>query len=268
MLQQRWRWLWIWVGVLAAGCGQVWSSDRPPSTPQPTLPLLGYTLIPPTLTPARWPVYTATPLVTTDTGSFSPVVLHMSMSGSACYETAVGSLVCMGQVENQWDKAVEQVTVSVQLLARDGTLLAAREALISRWVLPAGGTGPYRVLFESLPEGYAAARAYVTSGQVVAPADQSYARLAIQPASGAFYLDHYNITLSVVNKNSAPVEQVTVTMTLFDDHGQVTGFRRIPLESSRQLDPNESLALTIKVIPQGENTVAFEAFAEGIFVQE
>ncbi len=177
----------------------------------------------------------------------------------------MGSLVCMGQVQNEWDKSVEQVTVVVQLMSRDGTLLATEEALVSRWILPAGGTGPYRVLFESTPEGYAGARAYVKSGQVVPPSDQHYAKLTIQPASGAFFLDHYNITLSVVSKNSTPVEQVTVTMTLLDAHGMVTGFRRIPLEVSRQIAPNEALALTVKVIPQGPNTIAFEAFAEGYY---
>lgn len=271
MLRQGWRWLWIWVGVLAAGCGHVWSSDSPrSSTPDSTLPLLGYTLIPPTLTPARWPVYTATPLITADTtgGSVAPIALYLSMSGSACYETPVGSLICMGQVTNGWDKPVEQVTVGVQLLAQDGALLASQEVLVSRWLLPEGASGPYRVLFDRVPEGYAGARAYVTSGQVVPTTNTSHARLTLQPASGTFVRDQYNVTLSIINLNTRPVEQVTITMTLLDNHGLVTGFRRIPIEASRRLDPNEALALTIKVIPQGPNTVAFEAFAEGYYVPE
>ncbi len=265
MLRQGWRWIWIWVGVLAAGCGQIWSSDSSPSTQEPTLPLLGYTLIPPTLTPTHWPVYTATPLITVDSGgaNVAPIALHLNVNGSACYETAVGSVMCMGQVQNQWDKPVEQVTVVVQLLAQDGTPLATKETVVSRWLLPEGASGPYRALFETPPIGYAGARTFVKSGQVVPSTDQSHAVLTLLPASGAFVVDHYHVTLSIINKTPAPVEQVTVTMTLMDDRGLVTGFRRIPLEPSRRLEPNEALALTVKVIPQGPNTVAYEAFAEG-----
>lgn len=265
MLRQGWRWIWIWVGVLAAGCGQVWSSDNPPATQEPTLPLLGYTLIPPTLTPTHWPVYTATPLITVDSSgaNIAPIALHLTVNGTACYETAVGSLMCMGQVRNEWDKAVEQVTVGVQLLAQDGTPLVTQEALVSRSVLPEGTSGPYRVLFESPPGNYAGARAYVKTGHVVPTTDERHVLLALQPATGTFMRDHYHITLSIMNRNSTPVDQITVTMTLLNDHGIVTGFRRIPLEESRRLEPNEALALTVKVIPQGDNTVAYDAFAEG-----
>ena len=189
------------------------------------------------------------------------------MSGAACYETPVGSLMCLGQVHNEWDKPIEQVSVGVQLLAHDGTPLATEETLVSRWVLPAGATGPYRVLFDTLPEDYAGARAYVVSGHEVPTTGQQYAGLTLQPASGAFTRDQYNITFSVMNKSYRPVEQVTITMTLLDDNGLVTGFRRIPLEATRRLDPSEALALTIKVIPQGPNTVAFDAFAEGYYAQ-
>lgn len=189
------------------------------------------------------------------------------MTGAACYETPVGSLMCLGQVKNDWDKPVEQVIVGIQLLAHDGTPLVTQETLVSRWVLPVGDSGPYRVLFEALPDGYAGARSYIKSGQAVETNNQRHARLTLQPASGAFAPEHYHVTLSIVNKNQRPVDQVTITMTLLDDKGLVTGFRRVPLEAARQLDPNEALALTIKVIPQGPNTVAFEAFAEGYYTQ-
>ena len=46
----------------------------------------------------------------------------------------------------------------------------------------------------------------------------------------------------------------------------MTGFRRVYLDPGRQLQPGESLALTLKVIPQGPDTVAFDAFAEGYIV--
>ncbi len=266
MQRQGWRWLWIWVGVLAAGCSQVWPSG---STPTPTRApsLWGYTLIPPTYTPMAWSLYTATPLTTADNAGSgaSPLALYLHLNGTACYPTQVGSLVCMGLVQNGWDRAVEHVTVVVQLLARDGTSLATREALVSRWALPAGAAGPYRVLFDAPPEDFAEARSFVKFAEVSGQDAPHYATLTLQPASGAFVLGQYQVTLSVVNMSSQPVDRITVTMTLLDEHGQVTGFRRVLLDDSRRLRPGEALALTLKVLPQGPNTVAFQAFAEGYY---
>jgi hypothetical protein len=264
MQRRHWRWLWLWVGVLVAGCGQILSSDGA-ATPKPTLTLWGYTLLPPSLTPGIWPMMTATPLVTGDpTGSHLSPYLHVT--GAACYETPIGSLICLGQVQNTFDLPVKEVQVEIQLLTSDGSLLAAQDAFVSRWMIPAGADGPYRVLFDRVPEGYVGAFAFVKTGEVVTDAESHYLALTLNPVSGAFVLDQYQITLSIINKSSLAVDQIAITMTLLDEHDQVTGFRRMYLDPNRQLPPGESLTITLKVIPQGENTVAFEAFAEGYLV--
>jgi hypothetical protein len=245
-----------------AGCSQILSSE---GTPEPTLTLWGYTLLPPSLTPTVWPASTTTPLTATDNAA-SYVALYLHVTGAACYETPIGSLICLGQVHNTSDLPVEQVQVEVQLLARDGTLLAAQQAFVSRWVIPAGATGPYRVLFDRVPEGYAGAFPFVKTGHAVTNADPHYAALTLKQVSGAFVLDQYQITLSIINKSPLAVEQIAITMTLLNEYHQVTGFRRMVLDPNRRLLPGESLTLTLKVIPQGENTIAFDAFAEGYFV--
>jgi hypothetical protein len=272
MQQHRWRWLWIWVGVLVAGCGQVWSSEGTrTATREPTLPLLGYTLLPASLTPGFWSAYTATPLIPPDGASMiispSPIALYLNVTGPTCYETPVGSLVCLGQVYNMLDSPVEQVTVGVQLLARDGTPLTTGEALLARWLLPAGAAGPYRVLFDSMPDGVANARPFILSGQIAPDVDTHYANLTLQEVSGTFVIDQYQVSLSIINRNPSVVEHIAVTMTLLDDQHRVTGFRQVYLDADRRLAPGDSLALTVKVIPQGPNTVAFDAFAEGYLVQ-
>jgi hypothetical protein len=271
MQWNRWRWLWIWFGVLVAGCGQLWSSDSTPApSREPTLPLLGYTLLPPSLTPTLWPVYTATPFITADStgATMSAVALNLRVIGPACHETPVGSLICMGQVRNTLDVPVEQITVEVQLLGRDGNPLMVGEGYVTRWVLPAGAAGPYRVLFEKIPEGYAGAYPSVKSGRVMPSSEQGYADLALRPISGEFVYNQYQVAVSIVNKSDAPVEHLTVTMTLLDRHGNVTGFRQVYLDDDRWLAPGESLALTIKVVPQGPDTVAFDAFAEGLLASK
>jgi hypothetical protein len=247
-----------------AGCGQIMSSDGA-ATPKPTLTLWGYTLLPPSLTPGIWPMMTATPLVTADpTGSHLALYLHVA--GAACYETPIGSLICLGQVQNTFDLPVKEVQVEIQLLTSDGMLLAAQDAFVSRWMIPAGADGPYRVLFDRVPEGYVGAFAFVKTGEVVTDADSRYTALTLNPVSGAFVLDQYQITLSIINKSPTPVDQIAITMTLLDERNQVTGFRRMYLDPNRRLPPGESLTITVKVIPQGQNTVSFEAFAEGYLV--
>ncbi|MBN1565779.1 MAG: hypothetical protein JXA10_18190 [Anaerolineae bacterium] len=262
---QRWRWLWIWVGVLVAGCGQVWSSGNSPSpTREPTLPLLGYTLLPPSFTPSIWPRYTATPLLMTDTWTAPPII---NLSGTTCYETPVDSLVCLGQFHNPLSVPLEHVMVTVQLLAPDGLPLAAGDALVARWMIPPAATGPYRVIFDRIPDGYAGVYTFVQSAQPISDA-APYAALTIQPVSGMFVLDQYQVTLSLINRTARPVEQIAITMVLLDRDDRVTGFRRVLLDADRRIAPGESVTLTMKVIPQGENTVGFDAFAEGFFVGE
>lgn len=249
-----------------AGCSQLLPSEGTPAvTREPTRSLLGYTLLPPSLTPNIWPAHTTTPLVTADyPGSY--LALYLRVMGAACYETPLGSLICLGQVYNAFDLPVDQVQVEVQLLARDGTLLASQETFVSRWVIPAGAAGPYRVLFDRVPEGYAGAYCFTKAGQVVSDVETRYTALTLKQVSGAFVLDQYQITLSIINTSPRTVEQIAITMTLLNAYDEITGFRRMYLAPDRRLPPGESLTLTLKVIPQGQNTVAFDAFAEGYLV--
>lgn len=224
------------------------------------MPLLGYTLVPPTLVP----FYTPTPRGTADYNpTLTPLALYLTVTGPVCYETPVGSLMCLGQVTNPLDVPVEQINIRVHLLSHDGTLLIAGNTLVARAVLPVGQGGPYRVLFDSVPSGYEHAVAFVESMQIAQNTARRYAELALRQVSGTFVINQYQIAISVINTGSIAVDHVAVTMTLLDWEQQVTGFRQVYLDPDQRLEPGESIALTIKVIPQGPGTIGFDAFAEG-----
>lgn len=266
MQARRWRWLWIWVSVLVAGCGQGLSSDAtPPPTRGSPFPLFDYTLLPPSLTPSVWPLYTATPLLTADSAStgVSQAEVYLFVSGPTCYETPVGSLVCLGRVQNPLEVPVERVIVVVQLLALDGYPLATEHAATARMLLPASSFAPYRVLFEQIPDQYAGAYAFAKSAQL-AEYPGRYASLSLHQTHGGFVNGQYEVSLVLHNDSPAAAEQVSVTVTLLDAAGRVTGFRQVALEDDRRLEPGESLSLVIKVVPQGSNTVTFETFASGL----
>jgi hypothetical protein len=208
-------------------------------------------------------VHTATPLITVDAASASPAAYYLVVSGPICYETPVGSLVCLGRVRNLLNQPVEQVTVEVQLLARDGIPLATAHATVARMLLPAGEAGPYRVLFEHIPDNYAGTFAFPESAKL-ASSPERYADLTLHQATGEFANGQYEARLVVQNESYLAAEHVTVTVTLFDIDNRVTGYRQIALEDDLRLQPGESLSLAVKVIPQGPGTVNFEAFAEGL----
>jgi hypothetical protein len=219
--------------------------------------------LPPSLTPAIRPLHTPTPYITLEAGSF-PYALYLMLSGTACYETPVGSLLCMGQIHNRATVPVDRVHVEVQLLAQDGTPLVTREITLAQNWIPAGGSGPYRVLFETIPNGYAGVYAYVKGGEIAYTAQYLYANLVTRQIGGTFTNGQYQVTLSICNYSTVPVTDINVLVTLLDADHQVTGFRQMALGNEHLLAPGESISLTIKVIPQGMNTVSFTAFADGL----
>jgi len=259
MQRQYWRWLWIWVGVLVAGCGQGWSSDRtpPPATREPTLPLWSYTLAPPSLTPGLWTLHTAD----ANNSALLPLTLYLSVTTPACYETPVGSLVCMGQIKNGFHLPMEGIWIGVQLLAADGQALAAGASPLAQPILEPGLAGPYRVQFDSVPDGYVKIYAFVISGDVAEDAAQRYANLSAKQVGVMFIEGHYQITLSLCNQSPLPADQITLTITLLGEEAEVTGFRQLFLD--QRLLPRECLTVSGQVIPQGKNTVAFDTFAWG-----
>jgi hypothetical protein len=195
-----------------------------------------------------------------------PLAVYLHVRGAACYETPVGSLICLGEVHNLLDRPVEQVMVVVQLLDQDGTPLASQESLVARWTLPASEWGPYRVLFDSTPAGYVTAYPSVKSAQASTDPERSVAGLELQKISGAFVLDQYQVTFSITNAHTRPVQNIVITMALVDHEGHITGFRQVYLDSDHRLKAGESLSMTIKAIPQGPNTVGYKAYADGYFV--
>jgi hypothetical protein len=202
------------------------------------------------------------------TPTASPYAFYLRAGPPSCYETPLGSLICLGQVYNTLEAPLENVMVSVTLLSHDGLPLADQSALLSRSLLPAGSLGPYRVIFDSVPAGYDSATAAIDAAEVAIDAEHRYADLELKQVAVVFNEQQFKVTVSVSNHSGQPVEKLTLTVTLLDRSGHVTGFRQVTLADNYVLEPNQPMSLTISVIPQGANTVSFDAFAEGHLVVE
>jgi hypothetical protein len=167
----------------------------------------------------------------------------------------------MGQIKNGFHLPMEGIWIGVQLLAADGQSLAAGASPLAETVLEPGLAGPYRIQFDSVPAGYVEAYAFVISGNIAENVAQRYANLSTKQVGVLFIEGHYQITLSLCNQSSRPADQITLTITLLGEEGEVTGFRQLFLDEF--LLPRECLTVSGQVIPQGKNTVAFDTFAEG-----
>ena len=115
---------------------------------EPTLPC-GYTPAP-SLTP---PVAGLCRHAIDHRQNASPGVIGASSGGRhCCYETAVGSLMCLGQVHNPLDNGQACYGRGAPA-GRDGTPLAVGEATLARSVLPAGASGRTNCFSTARPPG-------------------------------------------------------------------------------------------------------------------
>ncbi len=62
-----------------------------------------------------------------------------------CYETATGSILCLGRVDNPLTVAVSRVVVEVRLFIAGGSSFVQR-VLVDQAVIPPGESAPYRVI--------------------------------------------------------------------------------------------------------------------------
>lgn|GEM_PF-831744 len=240
-----WRWLWCWLSVLAAGCGQRTPIDLSP-LPAPTL--LGYTRIPPTLTPILRILRTPSPsMAASHTGlSLTPQLTPqpLTLDPPSCYETPVGSLWCLGLVRNLLPITVESVMVRVYLVALDGSALAQRDGLIARPLIRPNESAPYGVLFDHPPA--------VIAGSVVELLNATRATrtqwtmLTVQQTRGDWQASGYHVSAQLVNASKVAVKPIAV-VTLFDANQRVIGFRQFSTENV--LDAGLTLPLALDVAP-------------------
>lgn len=259
--QGRVVWLWCWLGVMVVGCSQ---NTGPGPTPQPnTLALLSLTRVSITSTPLFRLLRTPTSWTTNRViQTLAPTPMPLQLSPPTCYETAISTLWCLGQVHNNLLVPVEQISVRVYLVTADGTALDTQATITARSDLPPGETSPYGVLFTTIPEGDIGPVAVLESA-VQSNTGGRIISLVVQGVHSDSHDSIYHITGMLVNTSPITLHKIMVVVTLIDAHEQVTGFRQLHLPSDQKLAAGLMLPFMLDVLPQGTNTVRFEVSAEG-----
>jgi LysM repeat protein len=189
----------------------------------------------------------------------TPLPLHLP--SPTCYPLRTGSLLCLGRVDNRLDQPVEQVRVWVQLLDRDGNILAAQVASVDQQLIPIGMSAPYRVQFNTDPGAYAGVVATLVSAQAAGQTLDRFATLVIATDSSAIADEQYVVTATLVNPSPHPADSIRVVVTLFDDMQRVIGYRVVQLEGS--LAGGEQRSVQIAVTPQlAATTITYSLYAE------
>lgn len=284
LTRQRFVWLWCWLGVLVVGCSGSTSttalnSTPASSTPLATLVLLGWTLTPPTPLPTRTPLphllRTPTlPMLTTVTlMPTSPAALstaqteQLLLAQPTCYETATGSLYCLGVVENTLLLAVEHLVIRVYLVDVQGSALAQGESGLAQMLLLPGERAPYGVLFDSAPAGVIGGVAVLINAQESASQNATtgaIVHLLIQDVTR----ENWQVSGAVINKSAQRLERICVIVTLYDKMGAVTGFRVWRSADQQLLNAGSTLPFEITAIPQGNPVARLEVSAEGYAIQQ
>ncbi len=255
-----WRWLWCWLSVMAAGCGQ--NNTLTPITVSVPPTLLGYTHIPPTLTPMLRVLRTPSLAATVARMATVLTPQPLTLDPPTCHETSVGSLWCFGLVRNTLSAAVESISLRVYLVTADGTALVQGDCLLARQLLRPGDSAPYAVLFNSVPSGIAGAVAVLLSANTSVNSDARLIVLDIGHLRGEVHDESiYHLSGQITNSSAIAIHGVALIATLFDKAGLITGFRQIKIEQT--IPPNASIPFEFDVIPQGIGTVRYEVAADG-----
>ncbi len=251
----RVSWLWCCFGVLLAGCAQVTNATR-----TPTLTLL--TLSRPAFTPTpilrllRTPTLRATSISVLTFAA--PTPLPIPPGTPNCYETPVGSLWCLGLLRNTLTVPIGQVIITVYLVRADGTALAEKQTATPRTHLAPGEFSPYGVLFDTIPDGFAGPVAVLISIGTVAPTGA----VSVHDVQSELRDTTYHVTGTLANADSRLLHNLSIVVTLMDDGGRVTGFRKQRWPADHSLGPGAILPFAIDATPQGMGTTQVQVSAE------
>jgi len=163
--------------------------------------------------------------------TLEPSLVSIEVSKINPYETPVGSLWFLGEVENTSGANVEGVRVVVSLYDEDSRMVATESSFTELNLIPPGDRAPFAVLFTDPPRF----REYAATAQGVAVAAREGAEYqdleAVNCIGEAGEYSTYIIKGEVKNLGQFDAESVVVVVTAYDAQGRVVAIRDTYAES-------------------------------------
>ncbi len=169
----------------------------------------------------------------------------LPLAPPTCYETRAGKLLCLGEVDNTLPDPLERVAVRVRLFTADEQLLGEETATVEQQHIRSGETAPYRVLFDTNGRKYAHTSATLVCAIVNPKADAHFLELIVEDETAAIQSNQMIISARLYNPGMETAEAVRLIATLYDETGNVIGYRTLQLDEA--LPPGKSLPVHLPV---------------------
>ena len=179
----------------------------------------------------------------------------------AFHRTPVGSLWCMGEVENERDEFLDMVQLQVSLYDVDGQLVDRATGLTAADVVPGHGKAPFALLLPRPPAaGFASYEIVVLSAEPITYWGRRHRALTVEKIKGEMNGRGFIVRGVVCNQGELKAEDVRVIVTAYGNDGQVVGVRQVDIAS---LPAGERQPFDLSLIPASP-AVRAEAVAWGI----
>jgi hypothetical protein len=165
--------------------------------------------------------------------------IQVELIPPTCYPTPSDMLLCMGYVRNTSLQPVERVSALIELMNRDGQLIAEEVVALEQRVILPGDAAPYRVLFREQPY-----HQMIVSLLSADPSENTSGGVRVFEESVSQNNGDYIIEASLIS--DADVSVVRVVATVYNRSREVVGYRIMDTEG---MDANTSRRVRIAVQP-------------------
>jgi len=195
----------------------------------------------------------------------TPTPLPLSTAGVALYDTPVGGMWCMGVVLNTTAGPVTNLQVKVTLTALDGTPLVSTRVLAAADYLLPEARAPFSVLFGNPPNGVADVTVELVRGEMLSPITQSFVPLQVVVVEGSISGPQYRVRGTLLNDGAQTVTRVSVVATIYNEDGNVVGYRQLAMDDAAQIASGGQQAFDMLLTPQEVTAPAdFSVIAWGV----
>jgi hypothetical protein len=161
----------------------------------------------------------------------TPTPMPLQIVNLVFHDTPVGSLWCMGEVQNERDEFLELVQLRVTLYNVDGERVDEVEGFTFTDVVPGLGRAPFALLFPNPPaSGYASYEVLVVGAEPILYWGGRHRELTVEGLEAEMNGPSFQVRGEVVNAGQEHATDVELTITAYGVEGQVVGVRQAAVE--------------------------------------
>ncbi|MBN1579608.1 MAG: LysM peptidoglycan-binding domain-containing protein [Anaerolineae bacterium] len=178
----------------------------------------------------------------------TPTPMPLDIINMAFHQTPVGSLWCMGEVENERDQGLEFVQVRVSLHNAQGDPVDMASAFITTEIVPAHGTAPFAILLPNAALGrFASYQVVILSAEPLTHWGQRHRDVAVETDSWEMQDGILTVQSTIKNTGQVDAQDIQIVITCYDRDGVMVGVRRA--QASPFLAAGQEESVTLSLIP-------------------